>query len=89
MNNEIWTPIPGHGGWYEVSNEGRVRSYRVQGSQSGARRDEPKVLKPGSTRGKLHVNLCHKGVARSITIDKIQRVTFGGEDWDEDRRYRP
>jgi hypothetical protein len=82
-----WTPIPGLGGWYEVNQEGQVRSYRVQGSRDGARRAEPKILKVGLTRGQAHVNLCHKGVARSITIAKILRVTFEGEDWDVDARY--
>lgn len=85
--SETWKDIPGHGGWYQVSTDGRVRSWRVQGSRDGARRSEPKVLKPGLTRGQNHVNLCHKGVARSITIAKILRVTFGGEGWDVDARY--
>ena len=37
--NEIWKPVVGFEGLYDVSSEGRVRSYR--------REPAPKLLKPG------------------------------------------
>lgn len=43
MSVENWLPIPGHPG-YEVSDMGRVRSYRVRGSRSLA--TSPHILKP-------------------------------------------
>lgn len=45
---EEWRDIPGYGGWYQISTEGRVRSYRAQGNQLKFRRrlESPKALKP-------------------------------------------
>lgn len=37
MSGEVWLPAPGYEGFYEVSNEGRIRSLRW---------DPPRILKP-------------------------------------------
>lgn len=46
MEIESWKPIPGYSG-YEVSDLGRIRSYRVKGGGGPNRmRAEPRLLKP-------------------------------------------
>lgn len=42
---EEWRPVPGYDGWYDVSNHGRVRSWRVIGrTNAGTRADSPRLL---------------------------------------------
>lgn len=41
---EHWRDIPGYNGWYQISTEGRVRSYKAHGT--GKRLEEPKELHP-------------------------------------------
>lgn len=41
---ENWRDIPGYNGWYQISTEGRVRSYKAHGT--GKRLDQPKELRP-------------------------------------------
>lgn len=55
--NENWKPIPGLEGRYEVSDQGRVRSYVSLGCRPG-RRDAAVLLKPStSSNGYLVVSL--------------------------------
>lgn len=42
---EQWRPIPGYGGWYELSRHGEIRSWCVTGPRK-KRRDEPLILRP-------------------------------------------
>lgn len=42
---EAWKEIPGTEGWYEVSSEGRVRSWHSKGNR-GVRAPVPTILKP-------------------------------------------
>lgn len=48
MDNEIWRPVPGFEGRYDVSDQGRVRGWV---NNYGNQRVEPKVLKPGKDTG--------------------------------------
>ena len=41
---EHWRDIPGYNGWYQISTEGRVRSYKAHGT--GKRLEQPKELHP-------------------------------------------
>lgn len=41
---ERWRDIPGYDGWYQISTEGRVRSYKAHGT--GKRLEQPKELHP-------------------------------------------
>jgi hypothetical protein len=43
-NIEIWKPIEGYDGWYEVSNIGRVRSFYIS-PNSNKRLHNPRILK--------------------------------------------
>lgn len=41
---EHWRDIPGYNGWYQISTEGRVRSYKAH--STGKRLEQPKELHP-------------------------------------------
>lgn len=55
---ERWRPIGDYEGWYEVSNQGRVRSLdRITRTQSLPMRARGKILKAHLTRGREYVTL--------------------------------
>ena len=66
---EVWKAIPGYEGRYEVSDQGRVKSYR-RGYVSG------RILKPGRMpAGHLSVAL---GRGNSQCVHKLVLLTFVG-----------
>ena len=66
---EVWRPVIGHEGKYEVSNIGRVRSvdHMVYAGEGRQRLAKGRILKPGSLRrqGHQYVNL-GKGNSRYV-----------------------
>jgi len=63
---EEWWDIPGYDGWYQISTEGRVRSFRVDGRrrQKGAGKAEhPTLLKP-----KLKAGNTSKGKSLIVSL---------------------
>ena len=42
---EQWRPIPGFGGWYELSRHGEIRSWYTTGPGK-QRREKPLILRP-------------------------------------------
>ena len=50
---EIWKDIPGYDGWYQVSNHGRVRSWRKYGN-CNKKTKHPKIMN-GSVNNKGYV----------------------------------
>ena len=66
---EEWKPIPGYEGLYEVSNYGRVRSFKW--SSNG------KILSPSKCgSGYCFVNLCKDGKAKLRTIHRLVAEAF-------------
>ena len=66
--NEIWKPIPGYEGKYEVSDQGRIRSFR--------RNPKGYLLKPGRMpEGHLSVSLGRKN---SQCVHKLVLLAFVG-----------
>lgn len=62
---EAWKEIEGHDGFYEISNYGRVKSWKA-GNGSGKRRSEPKLLKTvlnNSGYYSVHFDFIHRLVA--------------------------
>lgn len=61
MKNEIWKPIAGLEGRYEVSNHGRVKSLAKTWNTMGQgfRTKEDTILTPGSGNGYLRVTLSY------------------------------
>lgn len=72
MMDEIWMPVTGYEGKYEVSNEGRVRSlnYRHTG--------KTKELKAGNVRGYLNVVLCKNGKKKNYKVHRLVLEAFRG-----------
>lgn len=59
---EVWRPVPGFEGRYEVSDRGRVRSLRERG-RFGAHdclRPVPLILRAGLNRGYVYVHIASK-----------------------------
>jgi len=65
---EIWKLVPGYNGGYEVSNQGRVRSFK--------RSTQGRILRPGRMpSGHLSVAL---GRGNSQCVHKLVLLTFNG-----------
>jgi hypothetical protein len=65
---EVWLPVPGFEGFYEVSNLGQVRN-----AETGL------LLKPGLNRGYKHVCLCRDGKGSTKYIQRLVLLAFCGE----------
>lgn len=76
--DEEWRAIAGYDGWYEVSNWGRVRSWRIRGAP-GRRRSEP-LLRRCVTfgYGKVLVNLSRDGGASGRLVHRLVAEAFIG-----------
>lgn len=79
MEVEHWKPIPGYHG-YEVSDLGRVRSYRVKGNGGPNRlRTEPRLLKPTiNGKGYPIVGPFRDGVSHVENVHKLVLLAFVG-----------
>lgn len=71
MVTERWRPVPGHSG-YEVSDLGRVRSYR---NRQGHPTSTPRMLSPGTVRGYKHIKL---GRSRQTKVHILVLEAFVG-----------
>lgn len=78
---EVWKPVRGYEGLYEVSNEGRVRSINRNVKRKDGRSIFYKgvILKSQETnRGYLSVGLSKKGKSKHKTVHRIVTDTFYG-----------
>lgn len=72
-DTEIWRPVVGYEGLYEVSNTGRVRSLNYN------RTGKVRELKPEATEaGYLRIALCKDGKAKNHKIHAIVMAAFVG-----------
>ena len=70
MDKEIFKGIPGYDGIYEVSNYGRVKSFK---------RKTPKILKPAVNHaGYLFVALSKDGKVKRYKINRFCFLIRGG-----------
>lgn len=79
---EEWLPVVGHEGYYEVSDQGRVRSLsRIVTYRDGHTQAlRGRVLSPGKQplSGHLHVNLKANGSKRSVAVHALVLEAFVG-----------
>lgn len=66
--HEVWMPVPGYEGLYEVSNLGQVRN-----SETGL------ILSAGLNRGYRHVSLHRDGRRSTKYIQRLVLLAFCGE----------
>lgn len=68
---ELWLPVKGYEGRYEVSNYGNVVSLNYR--QTGEKR--PLIIKTGKD-GYLRVTLCKKSICKSILVHRLVAEAF-------------
>ena len=75
---EIWRPVFGYEGWYEVSNFGRVRSLCriVKHPKKGYRMVYGRILKQIECKGYLHVHLSKNGEAKVLKVHRLVAIAF-------------
>ena len=67
-NEEIWCPIKGYEGLYEVSDKGRVRSMKF---------GKERILSPGKLQnGYLRVNFCKNGEKKNLLVHRLVAQAF-------------
>lgn len=72
-DDEVWQPIPGYQGRYEVSNMGRVASLNY------SHQKKRQVLKPQPERGYLKVTLYNKHHSKQWKVHQLVLLAFVGE----------
>lgn len=84
MTEEIWRPVPGYEGSYEVSSLGRVRGVdRIVEHKQGPLRRKGKLLALGrQTNGYLLVVLAKNGVGRTHLVHRLVALVFHGNPQD-------
>lgn len=89
-NGEIWLPVPGFVGYYEVSNMGRVRSIsRIIRQKDGTLyRLRGRVLRP-TPGGYLHVSLRKNNVTTTFGVHILVLQAFEGPrpSWGKHSRH--
>lgn len=72
MPEEKWRKIPGFDGSYEISTEGRVRSWMPIGTIQAKK---PRVLRPSASHraGSLTVGLGKRGARKKVTVRSLMR----------------
>lgn len=70
MKKEVWKPVVGYEGLYEVSDQGRVRSLNYR------RTGKVQILKPGFTRRYLLVSLLKDGEKKHFLVHRLVALAF-------------
>lgn len=67
--NEIWKPIPGFEGLYEVSNLGRIKSLKRNTTSGG-------IMKTHVNKGYEYSHLCKNGKHRNVKVHRAVAEAF-------------
>jgi hypothetical protein len=74
---EVWKPIEGYDGFYEVSNLGRVRSYMPPANVKYARRDTPLIMTPQrNDHGYMVIALIKNRTRKVFRIHRLVASAF-------------
>lgn len=90
---EEWRDLPGYDGWYQISDWGRVRSFRANNPHHpGSRSDKPKLIHISISGGKYQgakVCLRKPGAAesQSVSVPRLVAITWLGGIPDGARAY--
>ena len=79
MENEIWKPVVGYEGLYEVSNLGRVKSVQRVIARSTDRytvKEKIRGIELNHKDGYARVSLCRSSVCRSILVHRLVATAF-------------
>ena len=78
IEGEIWKPILGYEGLYQVSNKGRVKSLsRIVSCRNKFESLLPeKLLKQGCTKGYFHVSLAKESVKKIFKVHRLVAIAF-------------
>lgn len=83
---EQWKPVPGYGGFYEASNQGRIRSKdrflakKLPNGRIWARHVKGRLMSLYEDGGgdRLAVRLVHEGIGKSVFVHKLVLLAFVG-----------
>lgn len=80
MTKETWKPVVGYEGYYEISDQGKIFSFRRKGATSlGVRNYGGGLLKPSLQKGKYYaVTLTREGTGKSFRVHRLMLMTFVG-----------
>lgn len=78
---EVWKPVEGYEGFYEVSNTGKVRSLDrtviLSGKREGqVRKYRGKIINPLESQGHLFVHLQKGGIRQNIGLGRLVAIHF-------------
>lgn len=72
---EIWKPVKGYEGLYEVSNLGSVRSYYAPGGKAISDIATPKTIS-SIKHGRNYIHLFKDGSERCISVSRLVAEAF-------------
>ena len=72
---EIWKTIDGFNGWYDISNFGKIRSWRNNTNTRGVRKT-PRILKHSSVRGYMIATLFKNKERYKIATHRLVAQAF-------------
>jgi hypothetical protein len=78
IDGEIWKPILGYEGLYEISNKARVKSLsRIVSCRNKYESLLPeKLLKQGCTKGYFHVSLAKNSINKIFKVHRLVAIAF-------------
>ena len=74
MENEVWKPVKGYEGLYEVSNKGRVRSVERRDARGQLRKS--KIMSVKKIQNAKKVTFFRDGKSKTFTLKKLVADAF-------------
>lgn len=77
IHNEIWLPIKGHEGLYEVSNKGRIKSLPREVVRFGFHKENVvESIRPPKKDKYLRIELSKEGINKIYPIHRLVAIAF-------------